>query len=418
MKILFVDHPQYISGSMRLWQGLNEVLPGSVVLYPHVATHYGVESFELTQQPWFQTMAGQAARGELPSGIPPFAPGEGLTGGNQTLMMHEGLVFKPPMPENPPDEDEIVRQLDAGVFDLVILANSNRVPTFALARLKQRVKSMPPIVYYDAGERDELNEHWIHVFRPAIVFKQILTPEVLSRGMTVKIPGYTLKMLPFPLSNLFVDHPDFVLGHGSQERPTVGKLRAADGPEHKEFDLFYYLGETWPTRRLATAALDELRIRRGFRWTPGVCFEAYNVVLSKTRLAISMRGSGRDTTRYWEIPGYRTALVADGTMGCIHPYPFEHDKTAIFYDSLESLTSMIDLYLSDTTGRLDRIALAGKDHLWRYHSTAARGVFFLDRVQEILGVRLSQAQEDSISAWKTARAWSSKWEGPVVSANV
>lgn len=417
MKILFVDHPQYISGSMRLWQGLNEVLPGSVVLYPHVATHYGVESFDLAQQSWFQAMAAQAARGEIPQGIPPFAPGEKLTG-EQTVITHEGLVFMPPMPETIPDEDEIVRQLRANVFDLIVLANSNRVPTIALARLRDRAGSLPPIVYYDAGERDELNEHWIHVFRPALVFKQILTPEVLNRGLTVKINGYSLKMLPLPLSNMFVDHPNFVLGHGSQDRPTVGRLRANDSPSNKEFDMFYYLGETWPTRRLATEALDELRVRRGFSYTLGVCFEAYNVVLSKSRLAISMRGSGRDTTRYWEIPGYRTALVADGTMGCIHPYPFTHDETAIFYDSIQSLTSMVDRYLSDTTGRLDAIAQAGKLHLWRYHSTAARSVFFLDRVREHLGIRLSDAQNEAISLWKIEHAWKDNWEGPVVSANV
>ena len=418
MKILFVDHPQYISGSMHLWQGLNEILPGSVVLYPHVATHYGVELFDLAQQPWFQTMAAQVARGEIPSGIPPFAPGEKLTG-EQTVITHEGLVFMPPMPETIPDEDEIVRQLRANVFDLIILANSNRVPTIALARLRDKVGSLPPIVYYDAGERDELNEHWIHVFRPALVFKQILTPEVLNRGLTVKIGGYSLKMLPLPLSNMFVDHPDFVLGHGSHDRPMIGKLRAADGPAHKEYDLFYYLGETWPTRRLATEALDALRERRGFKYTKGVCFEAYNIVLSKSRMAISMRGSGRDTTRYWEIPGYRTALVADGTMGCFHPYPFEHDKTAVFYDSIESLVAVVDRYLSGPPARLDEIAQAGKQHLWRCHSTAARAMFFLDRVQEILGIRFNEIQGGQIESWKESHAWNSaKWEGPVVSANV
>lgn len=418
MKILFVDHPQYISGSMRLWQGLSEMLPGSVTLYPHVATHYGVESFDLAQQPWFQQMSAQAARGELPQGIPPFAPGEGLTGGGQTVIMHEGLVFKPPMPERPPDEDEVVRMLQANHFDLIVLANSNRVPTFALARLRDRVGALPPIVYYDAGERDELNEHWIHVFRPSIVFKQILTPEVLRRGLSVQIGGYTLKMFPLPLSNMFVDHPDFTLGSGNHDRPVIGKLRASDGPSNKEFDMFYYLGETWPTRRLATEALDELRVRRGFSYTKGVCFEAYNVVLSKSRLAVSMRGSGRDTTRYWEIPGYRTALVADGTMGCIHPYPFTHDETAIFYDSVQSLISMVDKYLSDTTGRLDAIAQAGKLHLWRYHSTAARCVFFLDRIRETLGISPDETQNKAISLWKVEHAWKDNWEGPVVSANV
>jgi len=418
MRILFIDHPQYTSGSMRLWQGLNEMLPGSMVLYPHIATHFDVESIDLLEQPWFVKMSGLSAKKELPYGIPPFSPGEGLCCGNQRIVTREGIGLKLKEPSVIPDEESIIREIQEGKFDLVVLANSNRVPTIALARLRDSVGKMPPIAYYDAGERDEFNEHWVHVFKPQIVFKQILTPEVLSRGLSVQIPDYSMKMFPLPLSNMFVDYPEFVLGNGDRQRPSIGQLRDLDTPNQKTFDLFYYLGETWPTRPFAVKALDELRVRRGFRYAKGACFEEYNVILSKSRLAVSMRGSGRDTTRYWEIPLYRTALVADGTMGCIHPHPFEGGKTAVFYDSVESLVLVVESYLLDTTGKLDDIAQAGKEHLARYHSTAARGVFFLDRIQEVIGLDVSQEQGTLISKWKSDHKWGSKWEGPVVSANV
>jgi hypothetical protein len=419
MKILFIDHPQYISGSARLWQGLNEILPGSVVLHPYIQTHFGAGAVDLMKQEWFCKMSDEAARGDLPQGIPPFAKGEGLCCGDQTIITQESLAFTPPPPTEIPSEEKLIHELRDGVYDLVVLANSNRVPTIALARLACKVQNMPPIVYYDAGERDELNEHWIHVFRPAIVFKQILTPEVLKAGLSVKIAGYTLRMFPLPLSNMFVDYPGFRLGAGGAEGPSVGELRSRDGLGYKQIDLFYYLGETWPTRKIAVQALDKLRIRRGFRHAKSACFEEYNGIITRSRLAVSMRGSGRDTTRYWEIPLYRTALVSDGTMGCVHPHPFRNGETAVFYDSVDSLVSVVDRYLSDGRDRLDEIAGAGKDHLERFHSTSARAVFFLDRVREVLGIAPSGNQMERLLKWKSRRGWDSQtWEGPVVAANV
>lgn len=413
MRILFLDHPQFTSGSYFLWHGLNEVLGSeAVVLYPYIPTHYDADRFDVREQPWFQEMDAAVTKGELPEGIPKFAPGEGLTGGGQFEIRHYEQGRKFASPNEPPSEGKILLELEEGRFDLVILSNSHRVSTIALGRLKQRVKTLPPIVYYDAGERDELNEHWVHVFRPQLVFKQILTPEVEARGLSVQIPGYMLRMLPLPLSSPIADNPTGRIGPAFSE--IYQKL---DGIDSKIFDIFFWLGSTWPGRAPTLSALEEFCRNRKIEWVGCMGNALYHVVLAISKIALTMRGSGRDTQRYWEIPLYRTLMLSDGTMGCLHPYAFEDGKTASFYNSIDELLGKIDFFLKEKKAA-DRIASAGKEHLRKYHTTGSRAVFFLERVSEYLGVT-DEKTRAIIGRWKEAKAWDERsWKSPAVGGNL
>lgn len=413
LKILFLDHPQFTSGSQWLWQGLTEILgPESVAVYPYIPTHYDALRVNLSDLSWFREMEAIAERGELPAGIPPMAPGERITGGQTEIPRYRYLK---PIPLGPDiTEAQAVQMLNAGYFQLIVLANSHRVPTIALARLRERVKSLPPIVYYDAGERDELNEHWVHAFRPKLVFKQILTPAVLSKGLSVKIHGYTLTMLPLPLSSPMVDWPSVSIG-----LTEIGLLRQMDEPYSKILDVFHSMGPTWPSRPGVVAALDEFCHAKRLNWVKAATYENYMLLLAKSRVAVTMRGSGRDTQRYWEIPCFRTLMLADGTMGCFHPYAFEDGKTASFYSSLGELLEKVERYaLGGAEAERDRIALAGKEHLARYHTTAARAVFFLDRVQEYLGA-VDPVAMDSVARWKASKGWDERdWRSPALGGNL
>jgi len=63
---------------------------------------------------------------------------------------------------------------------------------------------------------------------------------------------------------------------------------------------------------------------------------------------------------------------------------------------------------------LNRIATAGQEHLERYHSTAARAVFFLDILNQELNF-LDQGLSSCISKWKSLKQWDGRpWKGLVV----
>jgi len=421
-RILLVDHPQFTSATYYLWQGLKELeelYPEklSVSCYPYIPTNYDDDRCDLKKLPWFVWLEGLVEESkknaaQLPYGIPAFHPDERLTSQGETLMMR-GVFWKTFKKAGLlHDEEAAVAALKNGEFDIVVLGNSHRVPTILLGRLKERVQNFPPVVYFDAGERDELNEHWIHVFRPDLVFKQILTPEVKSRGLSVQIPGYTLKIFPLPLSSPIVGSPD-----ASLEGLSFRWLREQSQKSVKMLPVFYALGNTWPEREKVTQALDELVLRKNISRIKNCSYLNYNIVMAKSRMAVTMRGSGRDTNHYWEIPLYRTAMISDGTMGCIHPYPFEDRKTAIFYRSIPELVALVEEHLPETgysAMELNRIATEGQEHLERFHSTAARAVFFLDILQRELNF-LDSDLLWALDQWKSSRKWDGRpWEGPVV----
>lgn len=421
-RILIVDHPQFTSATYYLWQGLKELeelYPGqlSVASYPYIPTNYDDDRFNLKDLPWFNWLDDLVERSkrnaaELPYGIPAFQADERLTSQGEIFMTRGTFWRKFKKSELIIDEDAAVAALKNGTFDLVVLGNSHRVPTILLSRLKERVQNFPPVVYFDAGERDELNEHWIHVFRPDLVFKQILTPEVKSRGLSVKISGYSLRMYPLPLSSPIVGCPD-----ASLEGMSFQWLREQSQKSVKMLPVFYALGNTWPDREKVTKALDELVFRKDLSRIKNCSYLNYNIAMAKSRMAVTMRGSGRDTNHYWEIPLYRTAMIADGTMGCIHPYPFEDGKTAIFYRSIQELVGLVESYLPEAgyqAMELNRIATAGQEHLERYHSTAARAVFFLDILNKEMNF-MDSGLSEAISGWKGSKRWEDRpWEGPVV----
>jgi hypothetical protein len=328
-RILFLDHPEPTFGSSFLWHGLKELerkSQGSIemTLYPYLPTHFEAERFDLRELPWYWWLADLVRKSKyggepLSYGIPQFGMNENLT---YTGKVND-IAFSTPRLRFPEtniiyDEDHIVSEMQQRPFDLIVLGNSHRVPTILLSRLKERMRKLPPIIYLDAGERDELNEHWVHVFRPAVIFKEHLTPAVEARGLTVKIPNYKFKIYPLPLSQPIANHASLVDTGGTN----LGALQTIS-TVMKERQVFYWLGPTWPLRKKALDVLDALMKRKGEAVSSVEDYPEYHRMLALSRMGVSMRGSGRDTTRYWEVPLYRTVLVADGTMGCIHPHAFE-----------------------------------------------------------------------------------------------
>jgi hypothetical protein len=419
-RILLLDHPQFTSCTFYLWHGLREIeeaYPGSfeVAAYPYIPTHYDDTSFKLSDMPWFRWLSGLVEEwkrnpGSLPYGIPPFQPTETLTSLDTNEILRSQTTPRLFHKRNLlPDEDAVVRQIQEGRFDLIVLGNSHRVPTILLSRLKARVGSLPPVIYLDAGERDEFNEHWVHVFRPDLVFKQILTPAVKAHGLTTPIGGYTLKMYPLPLSSPIVDQ------NLEYFRIPIQWLRAFSNYKvnPKVFPIIYHMGATWPDRAPVMATLDQWVEQSKCSIGRGGSTGPYHLLLAMSRMGVSMRGSGRDTTRYWEIPLYQTALVSDGTMGCIHPYPFEDRKTAFFYRSIPELLDIINRNMKDDREMSD-VAARGQAHLQKYHSTASRAVFFLDILDKELGFQ-DQILRSSLDHFKSSRGWENRsWEGPVV----
>lgn len=424
-RILLLDHPEPTYGTLFLWHGLKELERKSngaiqMVLYPYIPTHYDQAEFDLKELPWYWWLSDLVRKSKyggepMPYGIPQFPMNEELTyGSNRSKIAYSIPHVSFPETNVIYDEEHILSEMTKRPFDLVILGNGNRVPTILLSRLREKFRGkFPPIIYFDAGERDELNEHWVHVFKPAVIFKEHLTPAVEKKGLTVKIPNYRFKIYPLPLSQPVANY----MGQTDVGGTNLGNLRTLSENE-KRFQAFYWLGPTWPLRKKAMDVLDGVMVRKGEPILGLSRFPDYHKILALSRMAVTMRGSGRDTLRYWEIPMYRTVLVADGTMGCYHPHPFEHEKNALFYRSLKELEEIVERNMSSLPllGDLEPIARAGQEHLRRYHSSLARAIFFLERVNENIDV-LDNDVVDTLRKAKAELGWDDllPWKGEVSS---
>lgn len=410
MKILFLDHPQYDTGAFCLWAGLCDILgPNNVIVFPPKKLYYGNVDYHNEGYIAYLRDIYVNQKLTLPHGIPPLQQGEDIINGYPThdtpyFVVHRG------QPEY--TEDDIVDMIKSRQFGLIVLASGHRANTIALARLRDKfgggnigMNNLPPLVYLDAGERDEVNQHWIHLYHPKIIFKSVLTPEVYQEMKNRY--GWNIYALP---------HSSFLAGKNL--RTVVSEFNLRDAPERvrentpdfakdgvpdsitfndndKVIDIFYAFGPTYDKRAELIRTIDGFINNHAYIGIKKRTDEYHGFLdtIAHSRIAVSMRGSGRDTTRYWDIPLFRTLMLCDGTMGAIHPYPFEHGKTAIFYDEnrLNDIPGILQYYLEHEKERRT-IAEAGFEHIRKYHTNAARATYFLEIVGKELGQSMLQVK--------------------------
>ena len=410
MKILLLDHPQFTHSTWMLYEGLVRVLGrDSVTLFPSKPLFdgkYPSVVMKLMDIRWYRDVYKNLQN--LPAGIPPLSSGESLTANDERVQL---FAFCPVPPSTDKtdqisiDEDEVIELLNLNHYDLIVLGNSHRVPTIALARLRDRCKSLPPIIYFDAGERDEFNAHWWHVFRPALVFKSTVTPEVMSK---IGSPAVPCELFPMPLS-----HPTVLCKDNIEYQLEDSDFR------NRDIHLVSSFGPTWPMREIVQQRVEQVCSQMSI--TSNKQFNAIlsgysSGQLSQSKIAVSMRGSGRDTERYWEMPARGAAMIADGTMGCVHPFPFRSDEHAVFYRNLEELESSILCLINDDEKRIS-IAKAGHEHIKRFHSIEGRTLFFLGIIKQQIGINYTDIQSARLERWYTELGWDSylpDWKGPVV----
>ena len=416
MKILLLDHPQFTHGTWMLYEGIVRIFGrDAITLFPPKPCFYGLEppkKLRLLDTRWYRDVYKSIESKKLPNGIPPFAPGEMLTsldpreGFGYHIIDYNNVIsdFPDKSYQQNIDEDEVAELINKHYYDFIILGNGHRVPTIALARLRSMCKELPPIVYFDPGERDEFNAHWWHVFHPNITFKQTLTPQIMAQIGTPQVP---CEMFPLPLSHPTTFH----------DRP-ISYHRDDSFFTNRQIDVISSFGPTWPARTEVQHRVEQTCSKLSMVGHFNAILNGYNAEqLSNTKISVSMRGSGRDTERYWEMPHRGCAMVCDGTMGCIHPFPFRDKESAVFYRNLDEVESSIMYLLNDEENRI-RIAKNGCQLIHKYHSIEGRAMFFIGILKEKLGINLTTIQASKIQEWYDILGWNShlpEWRGEVSS---
>jgi hypothetical protein len=161
----------------------------------------------------------------------------------------------------------------------------------------------------------------------------------------------------------------------------------------KDIDLSFR-GLVWSrASRKRMLALQKLRRIESIRfsggiYTPGnttgrVNPDEYYREIMRSRIAVSIRGGGFDTCRFWEIPACRTLLLSEKPDIDI-PGGFEDGKHAVFcQNNLSDLTGLVKYYLDHDEQR-ERITEQGYQHLLRHHACERRVEYFLNLCKKVL----------------------------------
>ncbi len=353
-KVLYLTHPEQDFGEQFLFTGLCQVLGDeNVVTYPYKKTYYGETADD-------------------------YILDDGKTG------YTEPSAWVVPKKPNRWEYDEIKRRMDE--FDIIVLSSPR---TYALRAAEQIAKDFngvfpKPLVFTEHEDGDNLRFDIINKFRPSVVFK---------REMTELIKG----VFPLPFSCSYEGVPEC-------------------NDIEKEIDVFALFGNTHELRartvaKVLDARLDALgynvhvgidiggsraflvpKVNGGilhedkkffFTIPPLQPWKKYMESIAKSKIAIAVRGWGRDTVRRWEIPAHNTMML-ECDCGILTPYPFVDKVTCVrFKEDLSDLIDKIVYYLEHDDER-EAIAKRGHEHLLKYHTNEKRAEYFLDIVEKEL----------------------------------
>ena len=272
--------------------------------------------------------------------------------------------------------NQIKKELVKSAFDLVILGSAK---PDALRTLEQILDWIcVPWVFIDGGDWQEIGGDFRRTGGEPIwkLFKSICekkAPAVIFKR-ELSLNNRDENVFPFPFSV-----------HASKV-----PLLPIDSP--KSMDVVFWAVESSSARKEAFRLLNGKYDCNKNGTIAGQTFrryplrgDAYFKALNQSKIALSFRGEGFDTLRYWEIPTCGSFLLSEQPTIQI-PNNFEYGKHSIFCkNDLSNLTELIDYYLKNETERKE-IALAGQKHLLQYHTHLARANYFLEIIRDKLKI--------------------------------
>jgi len=105
----------------------------------------------------------------------------------------------------------------------------------------------------------------------------------------------------------------------------------------------------------------------------------YHQYLFESKAGLSLRGTGYDTFRYWEIPSHGAMLFSQ-KVPIVIPHNFQDGISAVYFNGFEELKKKIIKYLVKSN-EWQEIAKNGYKHFMKFHTPKARLKKFLEIVK-------------------------------------
>ena len=313
------------------------------------------------------------------------------------------------LPQNPGHDasfDELVCEIRDGRIDLV-LVSSPRHGTLEASRLFAKHSAFPPTVLLDGEDDSRIRADVYRSVGAGLYFKRELKPEVIAGrsglrsrwtvGQCVPDQYRRVHPLPFSMTEVPVHSPVKKLqdidisfaGRASHRK----RLRAVSLLRHTadiRFEGGVYVDSVDRRSKLGDSWFDVVKAK--LRGDPPVPVsergcrlgaEEYQALLHRSKMALSIRGGGFDTLRYWEIVASKTLLISE-PPDILIPNNFEHGVHAMFCrPDLRDLPALVRRLRDDTAAR-GRMVDAAFEHLTAFHTSERRATYLLDTCRRFL----------------------------------
>jgi len=273
---------------------------------------------------------------------------------------------------------EVRKSLERNEYKIVVLASAKEDALNVFYQLLDGLRA--PWVFIDGGDRPEIGGDFLRVGGEKCF-------NIFHEVCRIKKPGAIFKRELYSGEkggNIFP----------LQFSVNTSIVPILDPSAEKSFNVVFWAVESSSVRREAFRILNGKYDCRANGSVPGQKFKGYGFrgggyfgALNRSRIALSFRGEGFDTLRYWEIPACGSLLVSENPEICI-PDNFQNKTHAVFCkNDLSDLIEILDYYISNEKEALE-IARRGQEHLLKHHTHIKRAEYFLDVLDKSLKIRL------------------------------
>ena len=257
--------------------------------------------------------------------------------------------------------DDICNNID--MFDYIILASPREYVIKSFIEIRNRCPFInAKIVYMDGEDGSNINKDIINAFNPDFLFKREMFYDMQHNGK---------KIYPLPFSAF------------------TSELRKPLSIE-KNTNVFGIFGNTNNLRIKIVNEFNRFNIENSIvdidsgsdNWDRNkprqgkMSYHDYMNKISNSKIGLSCIGHGKDCVRYWEIPTFNTLMMCIDPKILI-PFPFKNKETCVIIkEDLSNFKELLDYYLTHDKER-EEIAMAGYEHLKKYHTTDKRAMYML-----------------------------------------
>lgn len=317
----------------------------------------------------------------------------------------ERLPYLPQNPGHHLTADDMASMIREHRIDLAIVSSPRRGAMEAFRSLAGLVDG-PPVVILDGEDDGLIRADLSDSVGAGLYFKRELkTAESSANGAwarPAKVHGGSrldgrIHPLPFSVTAASLPHVSTeardvdisFVGRASHRKRVraVNLLRRTKGIR---FEGGLYLDATDRRSKLAASWLGIVTAKlMGDRQAPvsaqtaRLGAEPYRSLLCRSKMALSVRGGGFDTLRYWEIVASKTLLVSE-PPDIVIPHNFEHGHHAMFCrHDLRDLPAIVRRLRDDDMTRSQMVE-AAYQHLLAFHTSERRAAYLLDLCHRML----------------------------------